>query len=118
MKITDIISITELSRALKKSRPTVYKYISDFERGNDSDIPYSVKKLFQNIQSGNIPKREIYEYCNHWFGADSASIVFHSAKENRAKATTLKDIFRLLKEHERSLDLAKIKSYIEEEIRK
>ena len=34
MKITDMISITELSRLLKKTRPTVYKYVSDFEKGN------------------------------------------------------------------------------------
>ena len=32
MKITDRITITELSRMLGKSRPTVYKYIADFER--------------------------------------------------------------------------------------
>lgn len=116
MKVTDIISITELSRLLKKSRPTVYKYISDFERGNDKEIPYSVKKLFQNIQSGNIPKREIYEYCNHWFGSDSAAITFHSSKAE--KPAGLKEIIKLLREHERKLDFTKLKKYIEEEIRK
>ena len=114
MKITDIISITELSRLLKKSRPTVYKYISDFERGKDGEIPYSVKKLFQKIQSGDLSKQEIYDYCNHWFGSDSAALSFRSAKENE-RPTGIKEIITLLKQHERKLDYKKLKSYIEEE---
>ena len=34
MQITDIVTITELSKLLGKSRPTVYKYVSDYEAGN------------------------------------------------------------------------------------
>jgi len=109
MKITDMITITELSRLLDKSRPTVYKYIYDFENGNYSALPPSVKKLFLDIQAGNIPKQGIYEYCEHWFAG--------AAPKSKKKPVTLKEIFSLLKKHERKLDLEKLKTYIEEEIK-
>ena len=112
MKITDMISITELSRLLGKSRPTVYKYISDFESGNFSALPPSVKKLFLEIQAGNIPKRGIYEYCAHWFAGEA------EVPKKTDKPVTLKEIFALLKKHERKIDLPKLKSYIEEELEK
>lgn len=118
MKITDIISITELSRLLKKSRPTVYKYISDFEKGNYANVPHSVRKLFNQIQSDSIPKREIYEYCDHWFADEPAPAAFASVKEKKEKTATLKEIVKLLKDHEKTLDLPKIKNYIEQEIKR
>ena len=108
MKITDMITITELSRLLGKSRPTVYKYISDFEEGNYAAIPSSVKKLFADIQSGAIPKKGIYEYCEHWFDSEPAV--------PKKKPVVLKDIIALLKKNEKRLDLAKLKAYIEEEV--
>ena len=113
MKITEIVSITELSRLLGKSRPTVYKYVSDFEKGNYANVPHSVKKLFLKIQSGEAPKREIYEYCQDWFvGMEERADSFTEKK------TTLKEVVRLLKENEKRLDLTRIKNFINEEIGK
>ncbi len=113
MKITDMITITELSRMLGKSRPTVYKYIADFESGNHAALPSSVKKLFVEIAEGKLPKREIAEYCDYWFDGETQPPKKKKAKE---KPLTLKDIFALLKRNESKLDLAKLKNYIEEEI--
>ena len=111
MRITDIVSITELSKLLGKSRPTVYKYISDYESGNCSALPHSVRSLFDRIMSGETSKRGVFEYCDHWFDTKAAS---HTSK----KTTTLKDVVRLLKDNEGRLDLGKIFSFIEEELRK
>ena len=110
MKITDMITITELSRLLGKSRPTVYKYISDFEEGNYAALPHSVKKLFMEIQAGNIPKKGIYEYCEHWFDGET------TPPPKKKKSVTLKEIIALLKKNERKLNLENLKIYIEEEI--
>ena len=110
MKITDMISITELSRVLGKSRPTVYKYISDFESGKTAGLPLSVKKLFTQIASGDIPKRGIYEYCEQWFvGGEPQG----GAKKG---SVTLKELLKLIKDNEKKLDLEKIKAYIEKEL--
>lgn len=113
MKITDMITITELSRMLGKSRPTVYKYIADFESGNFGALPSSVKKLFCEIREGKLPKREIAAYCEYWFDGETEAPKKKKVKE---KPLTLKDIFALLKRNEGKLDLAKLKKYIEEEI--
>ena len=112
MKITDMITITELSRLLGKSRPTVYKYISDFEEGNYAALPHSVKKLFMEIQAGNIPKKGIYDYCEHWFVGEASA----PAPKKKEKPVTLKEIIALLKKHERKLNLENLKNYIEEEL--
>ncbi len=110
MQITDIVTITELSNLLGKSRPTVYKYVSDYESGNYSAIPHSVKSLFDKIMSGETSKRGVFEYCDHWFAGKAQSSV------SGEKPTTLKEVIKLLKDNERRLNLGKIKKYIEEEL--
>ena len=45
MKVTDLITITELSRIMNKSRPTIYKYISDFEE----ERYYFVHRLYSSF---------------------------------------------------------------------
>ncbi len=114
MQITDIVTITELSKLLGKSRPTVYKYISDYEAGNYSALPHSVKSLFDKIMSGETSKRGVFEYCDHWFAGKAQFSRGISAE----KPTTLKEIIKLLKNNERHLNLGKIKKYIEEELEK
>ena len=114
MQITDFITITELSKLLGKSRPTVYKYVSDYESGNYSAIPHSVRSLFDKIMSGETSKRGVFEYCDHWFASKARVARDNSA----AKATSLKDVIKLLKDNERRLDLGKIRNYIEEELKK
>lgn len=111
MQITDIVTITELSNLLGKSRPTVYKYVSDYEAGNYSALPHSVRALFDKIMSGETSKRGVFEYCDHWFTSRPVS-------DSADKKTTLKEIIRLLKDNEGRLNLSKIKSFIEEELRK
>lgn len=115
MKITDMISITELSRLLKKTRPTVYKYLADFERGNYGALPHSVKKLFTSIQSGKTPKKEIYEYCDHWYQDDFTGVDFKTKEE---KAPALKEVIQLLKTNEKKLNLLRVKNFILEELKK
>lgn len=114
MQITDIVTITELSKLLGKSRPTVYKYVSDYESGNYSAIPHSVRSLFDKIMSGETSKRGVFEYCDHWFAGKAQ----FSDGKGAQKPTTLKELIKLLKDNERRLDLGRIKRYIEEELSK
>ncbi len=102
MNITDMISITELSRIMEVSRPTVYKYISDYNSGNKSAVPSPVLELFQRISEKTITKAEIYVYCRD---------TFHRADGE------LDEIIDLLEKNEKSIDLKKIKSYILKEIK-
>ena len=109
MKITDIVTITELSKLLGKSRPTVYKYVSDYEAGRYSALPHSVKSLFDKVVSGETSKRGVFEYCDHWFAGRPTQ-----EKQSADKPTTLREVIRLLKDNEDRLNLEKIKKFIEE----
>lgn len=101
MKITDIVTITELSRITNKSRPTLYKYISDFEAGNLSEIPGAIVKLFEGISTGEFSKKDIYSYCDSYF------------MEN----DDLAEIFNLIKENKNKINLVALKEFILKEIR-
>ncbi|MBR4943576.1 MAG: hypothetical protein IKZ28_06045 [Clostridia bacterium] len=118
MKITDILSITELSRLLKKTRPTVYKYVSDFEGGRYENLPRSVKNLFEKIQSDEMSKKEIYEYCERWYAGESPSVFSLFTGKGKKEKTTVEEITSLIKTNEKRLDLNKLKEWIEKELEK
>lgn len=100
MKVTDLITITELSRIINKSRPTIYKYISDFELEKFDEIPTVVLNLFQSIISGEFSKKDIYSYCDMHF------------MEN----DDLNEIILLIKENKARLNLKRLKDFIVKEI--
>lgn len=75
MNITDAISITELSRLLQKSRPTIYKYITDYQQGNESDVPYAVGELFRLIEDEDLSHDDIIAYCHNRFGSPDAELL-------------------------------------------
>lgn len=104
MLITDFISITELSRLTRKSRPTIYKYLNDFTIGNYDDIPYSIIKLFRMV--GSSSKAEIVAYCNATYGAGYGDNCDEGVKE----------LIELIVSKRKELDIEKIKNFIMEEL--
>ena len=102
MKIQELFSITELSRLLNKSRPSTYKYISDYEKDDYDNIPKIIKELFDNVESGKFNKSNVYDYC------------YQFMLQNNQQ--DLKAIYELLNENKNKLDLIKIKEYILKEL--
>lgn len=100
MLITDFISITELSRLIKKSRPTIYKYLNDYDLGNYDDIPYSIINLFKMAETAT--KAEIIAYCNSTYGTTYANNCDEEVQE----------LINLIISKQKDLDIAKIKDYI------
>lgn len=105
MNIIDMFSITELSRLTGKSRPSLYKYIAAYERGDEDEVPALMRELFQMIKS-NVAKTKIIAYCEEYFAV--------SAK----KEATDDELFRFLKENRGKIDLESLKKYIEEETKR
>lgn len=101
--IVDNFGVTELSRLLKKSRPTVYKYVTDYKAKRFGDIPGSVKELFDRIESGAV-KSEIYAYCEDNF------------LEKEQQSDELKQIINLIVKNENLINFEKLKNFIEGEI--
>jgi hypothetical protein len=100
MFITDFISITELSRLTKKSRPTIYKYLNDFNSGNYDDIPYSIINLFKMAETST--KAEIIAYCNATYKTTYADNCDEEVQE----------LINLIILKQKELDISKIKDFI------
>ena len=103
MMITDLISITELSRITFKSRPTLYKYISDYESGHLDEIPYSFIVLFDMANDDMATKSKIVEYCRKTYTTLST-----------ITDKSLNELFTLISNNKDKLDLDEVKNYIEE----
>jgi hypothetical protein len=100
MLITDLISITELSRLTKKSRPTIYKYINEYNKGNYDEIPYSMTNLFKMAETST--KAEIIAYCNATYGTTYADNCDEEVQE----------LINLIISRQKELDVSKIKDFI------
>lgn len=104
MKITDITTITELSNLMHKSRPTVYKWIGEYERGEREEVPYMAVKLFDALCTGRMKKSELYAYCEQNFCPKSGD-------------ADLDEVIAVLRKNRETLDLDKIKKFLEREIK-
>lgn len=103
MIITDIITITELSRLTNKSRPTLYKYIRDYENEKFDEIPYSFIKLFSMVNGST--KEDIIKYCRMMYG------------ENKSYDRDVQEVISLINDNADKLDIIKIKNIIKGELK-
>lgn len=71
MKIVDKITITELARLTRKSRPTLYRYVEAYENDKFDEVPYFFVMLFEQIKSG-ASRKKIEELCFSHFGNDDS----------------------------------------------
>ena len=101
MKIIDAVTISELSRLLNKSRPTVYKYISDYEEGILDSIPESVKELFRLISEEDYEYEKIVEYCRKRFGEGGQKI-----------STSAKNAIDYIIAHQDNIDFVELDYYL------
>ena len=104
MKITDNLSITEISRLTGKSRPTIYKYISDYEKGSRADIPADISQLFDILTAGKSIK-EVYSFCEENF-------IFKQGNEE------YNEILNLIAANKDKINFQQLKKYIIKEIEK
>lgn len=63
-KITEFITITELAPLLNVSRPTLYKYMLDYETGEVRNIKYEIIIIFDFITKDAKNKVDIIEFIN------------------------------------------------------
>ena len=103
MKITDNLSITEISRLTGKSRPTIYKYISDYEKGSRADIPADISQLFDILTAGK-SRKEVYSFCEENF-------IFMKGNE------VYNEVMSLIAANKDKINFEKMKKYITEEIK-
>lgn len=75
------ITISELSRLTNLSRPTLYKYVEEYENEEISNIPTDILELFNYIYSNEVKnKSDIINYCIKKNKKSSESSVFDKIK--------------------------------------
>jgi hypothetical protein len=104
--INDIITVTELSRLTGKTRPTVYKYVKDYEQARYDSVPYTFLMLLELMEDEKTTKRDIIEYCKKHYS------------DGEELSPLLSDVIELLKSNSDRIDLEKIKTIIIKEIKK
>jgi|GEM_PF-1345083 len=68
------LRLTELSNYLNFSRPTMYKYIEDYEKRNYSKIDYNVMQVLKFInKKSTISKLQVIDYIIN-LNADSSKL--------------------------------------------
>jgi len=95
LKVTDIITISELARLMNISRPTLYKYLYDYENDNSNNIPSDYKLLFDHIVNNAKDKKDIYNYCMNQFESDDEKAILDKIKM-LIQDKIYKDIFNKL----------------------
>ena len=106
MKLNDFMSITELSRLTGRTRPTLYKYLKDYEDGKYDDIPYTFLVLMQLAEEPDASRADLLDYCDK-----------HYTKKTD-KSPALRELIDFITNNSEKLDLKKIKEMIEKEIGK
>jgi hypothetical protein len=75
------ITISELARLTNLSRPTLYKYVEEYENNDISNIPADILELFNYIYSTDVKdKSDIINYCIKKNKKSSESSVFDKIK--------------------------------------
>ena len=106
MIITDVFTITELSRLTKKSRPTWYSYLNDYCVGKYDNVPYSIIALFNMANTSS--KADMISYCNKVYGSELVS---------KHDDGLLHQVFNLINDNYENLDLKRVKDFILEELK-
>lgn len=102
--INKVITITELAALTGKSRPTLYKYWTNYSNNKKDDIPFSIIKLFDLVSKNNASKKEIVNYCTSTFSKVNVDM-------------DIQEIINLLVDNKDKVDLKAIKKAIKEVIK-
>jgi len=99
-KITEFITITELAPLLNVSRPTLYKYMIDYEAGEVRNIKYEIIIIFDFITKDAKNKVDIIEFINKQKEGDDTTL-FRKVKKLLNEDKHFKDLItHLLKNYE------------------
>lgn len=75
------ITIAELSRIIDVSRPSLYKYVEEFETKKYINIPKPIITLFEFVYSDYCyGKQDIIEYCAANFSSKNTSSLIDEIK--------------------------------------
>lgn len=102
------ITISELSRIINVSRPTLYKYCEEYEKNKFANIPVKIRNLFDYIYSDySFNRHDILEFCIRNLDRMNDNSIIDEIKSLMSKDETFKNKLRVF-----------IDSYYEDYIKK
>ena len=79
--INNIITISELSRLVGISRPTMYKYLLMYENKDRMNIPNNIIEILDYLESDRVKsKQDVYNYFSNNFPSTSTMAVLDKTK--------------------------------------
>lgn len=79
--INNIITISELSRLVGISRPTMYKYLLMYENKDRMNIPNNIIEILDYLESDRVKsKQDVYIYFSNNFPSTSTMAVLDKTK--------------------------------------
>lgn len=94
-KITDYITITELAPLLGVTRPTLYKYMVDYEAGEVRSIKYEIILIFDFITKHASNKVEIIDFITNQKNSGDSDLI-RDIKTKIENDKVFKDLIHLL----------------------
>lgn len=94
-KLTEYITITELAPLLGVTRPTLYKYMVDYENGDVRHIKYEIIIIFDYIAKVATNKVDIINFINQQKEGTDASLL-KEIKEKMDSNQKFKELIILL----------------------
>lgn len=106
-KITEFITITELAPLLSITRPTLYKYVVDYEAGDYRNIKYDIVVIFDYIAKEAKNKVDIINFIKAQ-SEEKDSPLIKEIKALLKSDAAFKELLTFLVKHIRSYEEALI----------
>lgn len=109
------LKLTELSNYLGYSRPTLYKYLEDYEKKQYKQINFRVKKVFDFImKKRTLSKIEVINYILQLDSEVDKTSFDILVEELKKDEKLVQDISDYVQKHGQDKIIKKIKKYLKE----
>lgn len=117
--LNKIITISELSRLVGVSRPTMYKYLTLYENKEYNNIPVEIIEILNDLNSKNLySKQEVYNYFSNKFSSTSTRGILDKTKVLIYENKNFNSLLEYLVDNSNKIDfkdiLEKLKENLEE----
>ena len=90
------ITISELSRIINVSRPTLYKYCEEYEKNKFANMPVKIRNLFDYIYSdSSVDHHDILDFCIRNLDKMNDNSIIDEIKSLMSKDETFKNKLRM-----------------------
>ena len=115
--INNIITISELSRLVGISRPTMYKYLLMYENKDKINIPNNIIEILDYLSSDNVKsKQDVYNYFSNNFSSTSVKAILDKTKILINDDINFCELLEYLVDNSNKIDFQKLIKIVKEKV--